>query len=186
MKIIQIINNALKHTLKLPKKRSYFYVSDAAKTPYQLFKSMAGITQINPRTRRLMENGNDVHKRYIRYLEKAGVVKATEVAVRNRLFSGRADAVVFVDGKLCVLEIKSMNSENFSKLKKYGTRQAYLQLQLYMHFLGIDDGIILAICSDDQRMKEFYIRRKYRVAKEIMEKFYKIKQKFVAAGVMAK
>ena len=185
MKIIEIINKSLEHTLKLPKKRSYFYMSDAAKTPYELFRSMAGITQIKPRTRRLFDNGNDVHKRYIRYLEKAGVVKAVETKIQNKLFRGRADAIIDVDGRLAVLEIKSMSSKNFSKLKKYGTRQAYLQLQLYMHYLDIDDGIILVICNDDQRQKQFHIKRKYRVAREIIDKFYKLKYKFVQSGVMA-
>ncbi|MBA7555651.1 hypothetical protein ES705_48330 [subsurface metagenome] len=79
-----------------------------------------------------------------------------------------------------------MSSRNYAKLKKYGTRKAYLQLQLYLHFLKIDDGIILIIRNNEQKLKAFYIRRKYRVAQELIQKFYKLKYKFVQAGVMEK
>ena len=186
MRIIQLINKILRRKPRLPKKRSYFYISEAAKTPFEIFKSMASISQTSPRLKRIFDNGNDVHKRYVGYLEKAGIVKGKEVSVKNKLFSGRADAILNIDGKLYVLEIKSMSSRNYAKLKKYGTRKAYLQLQLYLHFLKIDDGIILIIRNNDQKLKGFHIKRKYRVAQEIIQKFYKLKYKFVQAGVMEK
>jgi hypothetical protein len=186
MKIIQILNRILRRKPRLPKKRSYFYISEAAKTPFELFKKMASIRQTSPKMARIFDNGNDAHKRYVGYLEKAGYVEGKEVSVKNKLFSGRADAIINIDGKLYVLEIKSMSSKSFAKIKKYGTRAAYLQLQLYLHYLKIDHGIILIIRNDDQKLKAFHIKRKYQVAQELIQKFYKLKYKFVQAGVMEK
>ena len=60
------------------------------------------------------------------------------------------------------------------------------QLQLYMHFLRINDGIIVVECKDDQRLKEFDIKRKPRVAWEQIRYFSKLKSQFVKAGVMEK
>tara|TARA_Y100000294_G_scaffold172418_1_gene187079 strand:- start:195 stop:758 length:564 start_codon:yes stop_codon:yes gene_type:complete len=186
MKIIPFINKALERIeTKRPKKRSYFYISEAGKSPFEIYKSMHRNYKISPRLKRIFDNGKCVHKRIAGYLEKQDVVKAKEVRINNKLFHGRADAIVFLDGRVAVLEIKSMNKKCFYNLKKYCSRPAYLQLQLYMHFMKIDDGIILVECKDSQRLKEFYIRRKPRVAKEIIRDFSKLKKKYVKSGVMA-
>ena len=102
MRIIQLINRILWRKPRLPPKRSYFYISEAAKTPFEIFKSMASISHTSPKLRRIFDNGNDAHKRYLGYLEKAGAVKGKEVSVKNKLFSGRADAILNIDGKLYV------------------------------------------------------------------------------------
>jgi hypothetical protein len=120
------------------------------------------------------------------YLYNIGVVKATEVQIKTGLFRGRADAILFNDGKLAVLEIKSVNKGEFGKLKKFASWQAYAQLQMYLHCLNIEDGIILVECKDDQRLKEFHIRRKPRIAREQIRQFAKLKTKLVEAGVMSR
>jgi hypothetical protein len=187
MKVIPLINKTLeeKSPRGVKKKRSYFYISEAGKTPFEIFKSMTGYDYVSHRMQRVFDNGNDVHERIIGYLIRQGVVAAREVRMRTRLFRGRADAIIFADGRIAVLEVKSMKKEDFQKLKKYGSRKAYLQLQLYLHFLGIDDGIILVECKDDQRIKEFHIKRKFRVAQELITQFTRLKRKFVEGGVMA-
>jgi len=186
MKVIHIINKALekKHPKTAKKKRSYFYISEAGKTPFEIFKSMNRYSYISPRIQRVFDNGNDVHDRIRSYLQKQGVVRGIEVKIKTGLLHGRADAIIFSDGRIAVLEIKSIKKEGFQKLKKYGTRKAYLQTQLYMHFLKIDNGVILFECKDDQRLKEFYIKRKPRVAQEQITYFSKLKNKFAGSGVM--
>ncbi len=186
MNVIALINESLESKARKGKKpkRTYFYVSEAGKTAYEIFKKLVTVGFYTPRVRRVLDNGNCVHDRIIGYLEQQGVVKAKNVKMNKWLFHGRADAILSIENKLVVLEVKSMNSNRFENLKKYGERCAYLQLQLYMHFLGIDDGIILVECKDDQRLKEFHIKRKLRVAQEVITKFAKLKKRFVEAGVM--
>ena len=186
MNVIKIINKTLEQKRASNKpKRNYFYISEAGKTLYEIFKSMTGKTYISPRMKRIFDNGHDVHDRIRKYLQKQGVVSGIEVKIKTKLFHGRADAILFSDGKIAVLEIKSIKKSGFEKLKKYGTRQAYLQTQLYMHFLKIADGIILFECKDDQRLKQFQIKRKPRVAQEQIRYFSRLKNKFTRCGVMA-
>ena len=185
MRVINIINKSLEHKgKKVSPKRGYFFISEAGKTPYEIFKSM-NKKHISPRMQRVFDNGNDVHDRIRKYLRKQGVIRGIEVRIKTILLHGRADAIIYADGKIAVLEIKSIKKDRFEKLKKYGTRKAYLQTQLYMHFLKINNGTILFECKDDQRLKEFQIKRKPRVAKEQIEYFSRLKNKFIKCGVMA-
>lgn len=186
MKVIPLINKSLETKTKgIKQKRSWFYISEAGKTPFQIFKSMTGYNYISPRMKRIFHNGNHVHKRIIRYLVNQNVVTGIEVKINTRLLRGRADAIIFSDGKIAVLEVKSIKKEHFEKLREYCDRKVFLQIQLYLHFLKIDDGIILFECKDDQRLKEFHIKRKPRTAKEQFKYFSKLKTKFVKSGVMA-
>jgi hypothetical protein len=187
MKVIPLILKTLNEKQRREKKnRDYFYISEAGSTPYEIFKALLGREGITDRKQRIFDNGNDVHDRIRGYLEKQGVVKAIEVKVGNELFHGRADAILYADGRVAVLEVKSMKKEDFENLKKYGNRRTYLQLQLYLHFLKINDGVILVECKDDQRLKEFHIKRKPAVARELITKFSKLRNKFLQAGVMRK
>lgn len=184
MKVVPLILKTLKERKREKKRRSYFYVSEAGKTPYEIFKALLGYQHISPRMQRVFDNGVAVHERIMAYLEKQGVVKAKEVKIRNKLFHGRADAIIYSDGRVAVLEVKSMNRDDFEKLRRFCDRKTYLQVQLYMHFLKIDEGIILVECKNDQRLKELQIKRKPRTARQLIKNFSRLKKRFVEAGVM--
>jgi hypothetical protein len=186
MNLIHLINKSLQTSkTRFRKKKSYFDISDAGKTPYEIFKKLNGKASYTPRQIRIFDNGNDVHNRIRKYLSKQGVIKAEEVRIKNRLFHGRADAILFKNGETAVLEIKSKNLKGYERMRKFCDRNTYWQLQLYMHFLKIDKGIIIVECKNDQRLKQFNIRRKPRTARYLINYFSKLKKKFVQEGVMA-
>ena len=185
MNVIYLINKGLERKPRKKSMKSYFYISDVGKTPYEIFKNLNGKAAYTPRQIRIFDNGTDVHNRIRKYLYRQGVVKAEEVYIKNSLFHGRADAILFGNGETAVLEIKSMNDRRFKKLKKFCDRNTYWQLQLYLHFLKIDRGIILVENKNDQRLKQFSIKRKERTARYLIAYFSKLKKKFCEAGVMA-
>ena len=183
MKLIKLINKLLERRTK-PRKRAYFYISEAGKTPYELFKSFMQKKKISPRLRRIFDNGNQVHERLRKYFKKLGIMKAEEVRIRNNLFRGRADAILLINNKIAVIEIKSINRRCFERLGNFCPRKTYLQLQLYLHFLKIERGIALFECKDTQRLREYHVWRKPRVALELIRTFSKLKKKFMQEGVM--
>lgn len=166
------------------RKRSWFYPSEAAATQQELFSAIMAYGYKPARTHRVLDNGTDVHNRLLRYLEAQGMVKAKDVEITDALFHGRADALISLDGKVAVLEIKSMNRESFNRLENIPDAQSYWQVQLYMHFLKVDYGVILVECKDDQRLKEFHVSRKYKAAKEIIDRFSAMKEEFTTNGMM--
>lgn len=103
---------------------------------------------------RIFSEGNAIHGKWQDMFEKAGI------AVRNeaRSYSEKydlyftPDSIIKINGKLYVVEIKSMNTFSFKKATSHPSGQK--QCMLYMHLLGIPNGFVLA---EDKNSQEFEI-----------------------------
>jgi len=204
MKLATLINDHLKKRKEpeKPKPRSYFYITEAGKTPYEIYKGLLLKQKYPPRIRRLMEIGRRTHKRVCKYLEEMGLLKASEVKVGDDLFHGFVDAIAQLPGeKPMPLEIKTVNKHDFEKIVRKGmpTWKSYIQLQLYLNYLRkankgrilfietntLDDYVMpLEEYTQDQRMKEFLVRKNPRVIRQTIQKFRRLKDVFVKDGVM--
>jgi hypothetical protein len=203
MELAGIIQGHLKaRKQEKPKPRSYFYISEAGKTPYEIYKKMLLKEKYPPRIRRLMEIGQKTHKRVCKYLEEMGFLKAYEVKVGDDLFHGRVDAITHLpEEKPMPLEIKTVGRKEFEKLLREGRPgwQAYIQTQLYLNYLRkmpvgkilfietntLEDHVIpLEEYNPGQRMKEFTIRKNPRIISQTIQKFRKLRDILVRDGVM--
>lgn len=75
---------------------------------------------IEPRTRRIFDNGTKTHERLQGYLLKAKILLMDEVPVINDFYNiqGHTDGILDLGGgELGILEIKSINDNGFTKLK---------------------------------------------------------------------
>jgi len=199
--LISLINEHLKN--KKPKEitpRSYFYISEAGLTPFEIYGRMRYRQKLWPKTRRLMEVGNATHRRVYRCLKEMGLLIMSEVGVGDDLFHGFADAMIKMDGEEMPLEIKTVNPEEFDYLakKKMPTWQSYIQLQLYLHYLSKERGKILFIEANtledyimpleeyrpEQRMVEFTVKKNPGIITKTLEKFSRLKEGFIEEGVM--
>ena len=194
--LISLINEHLKN--KKPKEitpRSYFYISEAGLTPFEIYGRMKYRRKLLPKTKRLMEVGNATHKRAYRYLKEMGLLIGSEVGTGDDLFHGFADAIIKMDGEEIPLEIKTVNPEEFDYLakKKMPTWQSYIQLQLYLHYLNKERGKILFIEANtlddyimpleeyrpEQRMIEFTVKKNPGMITKTLEKFSRLKEAFI-------
>jgi hypothetical protein len=200
--LISLINEHLKK--KTPRKitpRSYFFISEAGLTPFEIYGRMRFRQKLLPKTKRLMEVGRSTHRRVYRYLKEMGCLEATEVGMGDDLFHGFADAMIKLsDEEEMPLEIKTVNREEFDYLLKKGfpTWQSYIQLQLYLHYLNKERGKILFIevntledyvmpleeYRPEQRMMEFTVKKNPKMITKTLEKFRRLKEGFVEEGVM--
>lgn len=89
--------------------------------------------------------------------------------------SGSVDAVIESGlpespNKPHVAEFKTHSRKSFEDLAKHGVEkskpQHYVQMQVYMHGLGIDRALYLAVCKDDDRL---HVER-VRLDKDVAEK----------------
>ena len=74
---------------------------------------------IDPRTRRIFNNGTHTHERLQEYMLKSGILLMDEVPVWDRelMILGHTDGIIRLNKfNLAVLEIKSINSNGFQKL----------------------------------------------------------------------
>ena len=106
---------------------------------------------IEPRTRRIFDNGTYVHVRIQEYLSKEGVLLMDEVPLRNDEFNiqGHTDGILLLDentGELGVLELKSIKQENFKDLIDAQEGHKY-------------QGLTYLYCLNERRE---YLRKKYK------------------------
>lgn len=74
---------------------------------------------IEPRSRRIFDNGSHVHDRLQEYLDRAGILLIKELPVIHEPLNiqGHSDGLVKIDDEgLAILEIKSINDGQFQKL----------------------------------------------------------------------
>lgn len=156
------------------RERDYFYISEVAKCPRQIFYSARGFPRppIDGRAARRMAAGDDFHRRIIEALFALGIGVAAEVPIpENGLFHGRADAIISLGGKNYVVEMKSLHPYHFDRTAREPRRDHYLQLQLYMHYLDIPQGIILMENRGNQELREFAVGRDEEVIRTVLAEF---------------
>lgn len=105
---------------------------------------------IDPRLRRIFDNGHGVHDRLQGYLEKMGILFMREVPLHNEEYEiqGHTDGFMSLSGNpkiVEILEIKSINAHQFSALKEPKPEHR-AQAQVYI------------FCSEEHRK---YLREKY-------------------------
>jgi len=154
-----------------------FYVTDAGKCPRQTFFKFkkAPRAKMEPRILRIFDQGDYVHLRLMRDLFSLGIVVASEVHIPpTEGISGRADAIVNLEGELYVVDFKSINSSILRGMNE-PKEENILQLQLYMHFFKIKKGILLYEGKDSLEMKEFLVEYNKDIAEKVLKDFKRLR-----------
>jgi CRISPR/Cas system-associated exonuclease Cas4 (RecB family) len=159
------------------REQTRFYITDAGKCPRAVFFKFKNAPRepMDARIMRIFEHGENIHRSIfnILYRLKLGVV--TEIPIPSQeIISGRADAILCIGNENYVLDIKSMNSMIFRNLNEPKEENVF-QIQLYMHFFNIKKGILLYIDKDRQEMKEFFVDYDETLCKDLLDKFYALK-----------
>jgi len=160
MEIIEALDEYLDKKERPIKERDYFYISEVGKSKKEIFDNIKNKiqTKFEARVKRILENGDYMHMRYYKYFAEMGILRAAEItAVENELFHGRADCLLSAkDGKLWLVDLKSMSQWSFQKLKEI-QHDHKLQLLMYMYYMNIESGMVLIECKDNQTIKVFKV-----------------------------
>ena len=157
-----------------------FHPSGAGSCPRLIQLQMNGSVyeEVEPRIKRIFENGNFMQARYKKYLEGAGKFIEEEIPMRievdDIVIKGRADMIVLdnYDNKQ-LMEFKSINTRGFNELitNQAPKEEHLMQWTLYSHGLSLYDGVILYENKDDQRMKPFQVKYNSDLFNLIVAKF---------------
>lgn len=159
--------------------RDYFYVTEVAKCPRQIFYSTKGFPRppLDGQTARKLAVGDAAHQRIVQALYGMGIVVAAEAPIPpNPLFHGRADVIVSMEGKNYVVEIKTVHPYNFEQMVAAPRRDHYLQLQLYLHYFDIPQGVILAENKANQELREFVVGRDDEEIRRVLSTFERLRR----------
>lgn len=161
---------------KKPQKK--FWISDVGECPRAIFFKFKEAPQreLEPNVLRIFERGDYIHEKIRRVLFARGLIQASEIQIPPEEFiSGKADAILNIDGELYVLDIKSVDGRKFQTIQEPLIENVY-QLQLYLHFFKIKKGILLYESKDSSELKEFIIDYNENISKKLIfsiEKFFK-------------
>jgi CRISPR-associated exonuclease Cas4 len=161
-----------------PKGVGKYYPSEAGTCMRKAFYSYKYPTETEPELQKIFEMGNIVHDFIVNVLKSSKqkdveLLKA-ELPFREKFedieISGRVDDVILVkaSGKTYVVEVKSSKSIDYIREASPHNIQ---QLQLYMHFTGIHNGILLYVDKTNLQTKSFEISYNEAEAKKILERF---------------
>lgn len=121
---------------------------------------------------RIFEEGNAIHEKWQRLFIRGGLCKAEDCDFSKFYEQYEVgytpDAIITYKGKKYVVEIKSVNTYQFMKMTSHPT--ASKQVQMYMHFSGIHDGIILCEDKNTQQFKVFIVKYNPDVVQKYLER----------------
>lgn len=169
------------------RERDYFYVTEVGKCPRQIFYAVKGFPRppLDGQTARKLAVGEDAHRRIVQALYGLGLVVAAEVPIPpGSIFHGRADAIVSLAGKNYVVEIKTVHPYNFDQMAIAPRRDHYLQLQLYLHYFRIPQGLILAENKATQELREFLVELDQPAVSHVLAEFEALRETIFVRGAL--
>lgn len=121
-------------------------------------------TEFDDRTLRVFHCGNLFESWLVELIKKTELTIEEQVRVEDEKLnvSGYADIVASNKEGKKVYEVKSKHSRSFWYMVKKGEGamlQHQMQLWLYLHLLGIDEGNIIYLSKDDLSFAEFPVLR---------------------------
>lgn len=160
------------------KDRDYFYMSEAGKCERSIFYGFKNkeTKSVDARVRRILENGDYVHARFMKIFAEMGILVAAEITPQQtELIHGRADAII-TDGKQnYIVDVKSISHWSFTPLKE-AKEEHKIQLMMYMYFFKIPRGYLLYECKNTQAIKSFYIELDTKLIEDKLDSLRKLKE----------
>jgi hypothetical protein len=131
-----------------------------------------------------------LHEKYQALFSKFGRIVEIEQSHydEERMLYFTPDAIIELGGERYLVEIKGYKQETFDTLDEMGEppQAAHHQCQFYMHLLGIERGIILVECKDNQHYKVWVVERDKEIALTYTERCYAFKGALTLARAQGK
>lgn len=173
-----------------PKTIGKYYPSEVGTCVRKLWYSYKFPLQVKPDVMKIFEMGNILHDFVVRVL-KSDKNKDVELLKSEMPFklnmekfqiSGRIDDLLLVklSGKAVLVEVKS---SGMLKAVKSPQKHHIMQLQLYMHSIGVHNGMLLYLEKNTLQAKVFTIGFDGNIVKEAMDRFSELHESLAADKV---
>lgn len=176
----RMVDNYLKREMR-PKGIGRYFPSEIGMCMRKTWYSYMFPQEIQPDLQKVFEVGNIMHDFVVDVLKSE---KNPEVELLKSEFpfhheiedftvAGRIDNLILLKmhGKEVLVEVKSTASIDFIE---EAAPHNIVQLQLYMHFLGVHDGVLLYIDKRNLKSKVFTIHYNEKAAQMIIDRFRKL------------
>jgi len=110
-----------------------------------------------------MALGSSSHEKIQDILKDIGILQECEdmktIDYKGLTFNYRLDGIVEIEGKKYIIEIKTVYAAGFRSIEEKPKSDHFIQLQCYLNFENIEDGLILYVGRDNGFIVEHYIKR---------------------------
>ena len=164
-----------------PKGMGRYYPSEIGSCLRKIWYSYKYPQEVKPELLKIFEVGNIMHDFVVKVLQSERnphieLVKSEfpfKVEMEDFVISGRIDNLILVkaDNKEVLVEVKSKKSIDF--MKEVAAANV-AQLQLYMHVLGVHDGVLLYIDKTNLMTKVFDVKYNEKQALAVLNRFKKL------------
>ena len=165
-----------------PKGIGKYYPSEIGNCLRKVWYSYKFPQEVSAELLKIFEAGNIMHGFVVEVLKsekhKEVQLLKSEFPFKHKMedfeISGRIDNLVLVNasGKEVLIEVKSTGDLGFVMTEP--KVENVMQLQLYMHFLDIHNGVLLYVDKRNLQSQVFTIQYDSKFAEEILERFKKL------------
>lgn len=173
-----------------PKTAGKYYPSEVGMCIRKLWYSYRFPQKVKPDVLKIFEMGNILHDFIVRVLKsdrnkEVELLKSEmpfKLDMKDFQISGRVDDLLLVkmSGKAVLVEVKS---SGMLKAVKSPQKHHIMQLQLYMHSIGIHNGLLLYLEKNTLQAKVFTIDFDEKIVKEAMDRFRELHESLVSGEV---
>jgi CRISPR/Cas system-associated exonuclease Cas4 (RecB family) len=173
-----------------PKTVGRYYPSEVGTCIRKLYYSYKFPKQIKPDLLKIFEVGDILHDFVVRVLrsEKNKDIELLKwempfkMDMENFQISGRVDDLLMikVSGKTVLVEVKSCS---FLRYVKKPQKHHVMQLQLYMHAIGVHNGILLYVEKNTLQTKVFTIDFDELIVKEALNRFKELHESLITNNI---
>ena len=185
----EMITNYLKRE-SYPKQKGRYYPSQIGSCMRKAWYSYISPVETDAELVKIFEVGNMMHEFIVRVIESdknphIHMLK-NEFPFRHEIedfvISGRIDDLILLksENKKVLVEVKTTANINF--ITEPLTSNV-MQLQLYLHFFSVDDGLLVYIDKRDMKCKSFEVKYNVDEALKILERFKMLHKKIVTNTV---
>lgn len=176
----EMIENYLKRENK-PKMIGRYYPSEIGSCIRKLWYSYKYPQETDIDLVKIFEMGNIIHDFISKVMESDKNPHVELVAkelpltldMKDFIVSGRIDDVLLLkeNGKKFLVEVKSTKN---LEMATEPNRSHVMQLQLYMHATGIEEGMILYVDKNNLKSKAFEVKYSKEEAEEVIKRFIEL------------
>ena len=162
--LVKQLDKQLAHPQKSTSKGKFFVSAIGNPCDRYLWVHYNGLIPKKPISatlQRIFGVGSSAEDRYAKYFGDLMLYREQSCRIESPvLLSGRADFILHHDGKLFVLELKTINQRGWDNDIANGPKMEHsTQLQCYLHMLGHAEGVILYENKNTQQIRTFVVKR---------------------------
>ena len=146
--------------------------NDCLRFLYYYFNNYESDVPMPVRINRIFDNGTDYHNRMRKYFKESGILlkKVRRFKDKKHNIHGEIDEYIKLGNTDILVELKSINTKQFTVFLKEPQKKHLYQIQIYLHYKKMKWGMVWYENKDNQEWKIFLVKYDKKYVEEVWKK----------------